>query len=152
MNIILILIIFFILIFFCVYLFRLFRRAKRDTDTATAKNIYVINYNRIIDEDVFPEAGTAVSQPEVSEGAERRRFPRTEFHGFVDFINKGTLYKEQARDLSYSGIFIKSKTPEKYKKNDLIVITFQTAGIGPQRRNGQIVRVARTGIGVDFVR
>jgi formylmethanofuran dehydrogenase subunit E-like metal-binding protein len=68
----------------------------------------------------------------------------------VDFINKGTLYKEQARDLSYSGIFIKSRTPEKYKKDDLIVMTFQTDDIGPQRRNGRISRIDATGIGVNF--
>ncbi|WP_320043335.1 PilZ domain-containing protein [uncultured Desulfobacter sp.] len=151
MNILFILIISVILIIICVYLFRLFRWAKRDTDTATAKNIYVLSYNRSIDEDVFPEAGTAGPRAKVSEESERRRFPRTEFHGFVDFINKGILYKGQARDLSYSGIFIKSKTPEKYKKNDFIVITFQTAGTGPQRRNGQIARVDHTGIGVDFL-
>ena len=47
-------------------------------------------------------------------------------------------YITQARDLSYSGIFIQSRTPEKHKKNDLIVMTFQTDETGPQRRNGRI--------------
>ncbi|MCG8549524.1 MAG: PilZ domain-containing protein [Desulfobacterales bacterium] len=152
LDIIVTLIISLILIFFCVHIFKLFRWAKRDTDTATAKNIYVLNYDRIIDEDGLAKAGRVVPEPKVPEGSERRGHPRTEFHGFVDFINKGTLHKEQARDLSYSGIFIKSRTPEKYKKNDFIVITFQTAETGPQRRNGRITRISRTGIGVNFVR
>ena len=108
-----------------------------------------------IDEEYFPGTKTAVEPaapgPEVSQGEERRRSSRTEFQGFVDFISKGTLYKEQARDLSYSGIFIKSRAPEKYKKDEFIVLTFQTDEDGPQRRNGRIVRISRAGIGVDFV-
>ena len=156
LNIIFTLIIFLISGFLCVQLLKLYRRFKRASDNATAKNIYVIKCDNSADEDAFPETGTppepTTARPESSKGTERRSYPRTEFQGFVDFINKGTLYKTQARDLSYSGIFIQSKTPEKYKKNDLIVMTFQTDKTGPQRRNGRITRISPNGIGVNFVR
>lgn len=156
LNIIFTLIIFLISVFLCVQLLKLYRRYKRASDNTTVKNIYVIKHNNSVDEDTFPEAGTAAEPaapwPEDSKGSERRRHPRNEFQGFVDFINKGTLYKEQARDLSYSGIFIKSRTPKKYKKDDLIVMTFQTDETGPQRRDGRIARISHTGVGVNFVR
>jgi len=120
LNIIFTLITFLISGFLCVQLLKLYRRFKRASDNATVKNIYIIKCNNSVDEDTFPEAGTATEpadpRPEGSKGPERRRYPRTEFQGFVDFINEGTLYKKQARDLSYSGIFIQSRTPEKYKK------------------------------------
>ncbi|WP_020587429.1 PilZ domain-containing protein [Desulfobacter curvatus] len=152
LNIIFTLIISLISIFLCVQILKLYRRFKLASNTATAKNIYVIKYNKTVDEDDFPEAMTDFPRPDASDGSERRRYPRTDFHGFIDFINEGTLYKEQALDLSYSGIFIKSRAPEKYKKNDSIVMTFETEKTGPQRRNGRIVRISHTGIGVSFVR
>jgi len=156
LNIIFTLIILLISGFLCVQLLKLYRRFKRASDNATAKNIYVIKNDNSVDEDACPETMTITEptppQPEGSKGMERREYPRNEFQGFIDFINKGTLYKEQARDLSYSGIFIKSRTPEKYKKNDLIIMTFQTNETGPQRRNGRIARISHTGIGVNFVR
>lgn len=115
-----------------------------------------MKYNDIIYDDSFLKAEItaepAAPQPEDFQGSERRRYPRTGFQGFVDFIDKGFLYKEQAQDLSYSGIFIKSRTPEKYKKDDFIVMTFETDEAGPQRQNGRIVRISLIGIGVDFVR
>nr|WP_320193061.1 PilZ domain-containing protein [uncultured Desulfobacter sp.] len=156
LKIIFALIIFLISIFICVQFLKLYRRFKRASDNSTAKNIYVVKCNdNVVDGDFCLEDQTsfepAVSRPKTSQGQERRKCPRTEFQGFVDFINKGSLYKEQALDLSYSGIFIKSKTPEKYKKNDSIVVTFQTDESGPQRRNGRIVRISHTGIGVKFV-
>jgi hypothetical protein len=151
LNIIFTLITALILIFVCIPIFKLYRWFRKASDNSTAKNIYVIKYENTIDEDQdengFSEAEPFISRPA---GSDRRRYGRTEFHGFVDFINKGTLYKEQARDLSYSGIFIKSRTPEKYTKNDFIVMTFQTDKLGAQRRNGQIARIDHTGIGVNF--
>ena len=156
LNIIFALIIFLISIFLCVQSIKLYRRFRRASDNTTAKNIYVIKYNDSVNENTFPKIRTAFKpggfRPEVSNGPERRKYPRTEYHGFVDFINEGTLYKEQARDLSYSGIFIQSRTPEKYKINDFIVMTFQTEEAGPQRQNGRIARINPTGIGVNFVR
>ncbi len=103
LNIIFTLIISLISVFLCVQLLKLYRRFKRASDNTTANNIYVIKYNNIVDEDAFPEAWRetepAAPLPEGPKGSERRRYPRTEFQGFVDFINKGTLYKTQAQDL-----------------------------------------------------
>lgn len=156
LNIILTLIISLISVFLCVQLLKLYRRLKRAWDNATVKNIYVTTDNSSVDEDDFPEVRIATEsgapRSEDSKEPGRRRYPRSEFQGFVDFIDKGTLYKEQTRDLSYSGIFIQSRTPEKYKKNAFIVMTFQTDEAGPQRREGRIVRIDHTGIGVNFVR
>lgn len=156
LNIILTLIISLISVFLCVQLLKLYGRFKRAWDNATVKNIYVTTDNNSVDEDDFPEVRIATEsgapRPEDSKEPGRRRYPRTEFQSFVDFINEGTLYKEQTRDLSYSGIFIQSKTPEKYKKDAFIVMTFQTDEAGPQRRKGRIVRIDHTGIGVNFVR
>lgn len=158
LNIILTLIISLISVFLCVQLLKFYRRLKRAWDNATVKNIYVTTDNSSVDEDEddFPKVRIATEsgapRPEDSKEPGRRRYPRTKFQSFVDFINEGTLYKEQTRDLSYSGIFIQSRTPEKYKKNAFIIMTFQTDEAGPQRRKGWIVRIDHTGIGVNFVR
>ncbi|NWH05309.1 PilZ domain-containing protein [Desulfobacter latus] len=155
LNIIFSLIILLISGFLCVQLLKLYKRFKLASDNTTATNIYVIKCNDSVDEDICLETMTIAEppppRPEGLKGMERRRYPRNEFHDFVEFINKGALYKEKARDLSYSGIFIQSKTPEKYKKNDVIVMTFQTDESGPQRRKGRIVRTTHAGIGVNFV-
>ena len=52
----------------------------------------------------------------------------------------------------YSGIFIKSKTPDNYKVNDRIMVTFLTPKGHPQKRNGQVARKDKNGIGVHFIR
>ncbi|WDP91886.1 MAG: PilZ domain-containing protein [Desulfobacter sp.] len=141
-------------LFVIIQLIRLFRKVKQTSGSATAKNIYVIKYNNDEEyEEPVTESRTGPAAPPASkpDGTEKRRYPRREFQGFVDFIKEGTLYKEKARDLSYSGIFIRSNTPDKYKKNDFITMTFQTDQAGPQKRNGRIVRIDTTGIGVNFV-
>lgn len=149
------LIVFLLSAFLFIQSFKLYRRFKRASDNTTARNIYVVKCDNSVDEDFCLEdqitVEASVPRSEILQGQERRRCPRTQFQGFVDFINEGTLYKEQALDLSYSGIFIKSRTPEKYKENESIVVTFQTDEAGPQRRKGRIVRIGHTGIGVDFV-
>lgn len=82
---------------------------------------------------------------------ERRKHLRKDFQTFVEFIKEGRLFKETSRDLSYSGIFLKSKTPDQYNINDFIMLTFQTSKSRPQKHNGQVVRKDSNGIGIKFI-
>ena len=83
---------------------------------------------------------------------ERRGYPRKEFVSSVEFIKKGVLFKEMSKDLSYSGMFVRSNKPERYSIGDLLLVTFQTAKGRPQKYRGQIVRKETAGIGIRFLR
>ena len=82
---------------------------------------------------------------------ERRGYPRKAFVSSVEFIKKGVLFKEMSKDLSYSGMFVKSKKPERYRIGDPLLITFQTEKGHPQKHHGQIVRKETAGIGIRFL-
>jgi hypothetical protein len=82
---------------------------------------------------------------------EKRKKSRKGLQTSVEFIKGSVLFKEISRDISYSGIFLKSKTPDKFNINDLITLTFQTSKSHPQKFNGKVVRKDKSGIGVKFL-
>lgn len=157
---------------FAIQVIRLFRKFKQYSNSGAAKNIYVINYDsntlqnrENVSKEIEPDKEmnralineTATHQWEkerfdfTKRLDENRKYPRINFQGFVDFVEGGELLKRKIKDISYSGIFIKSKTPDKHKKNDLIMVTFLTPKGYPQKRNGKVVRKNKTGIGIQFI-
>ena len=147
----------------------LFKRVQESSTGLKAKDIYVISYDDDKDEfetefsykskqalKLMKESKTQQKETKQADTAktskEKREHPRTDFQSYVEFIKKGKLYKEASRDLSYSGIFLKTKTPENYAVNDSIMITFQNAEGRPQKRKGKIVRKDEEGIGIQFLK
>ncbi len=172
LTILFIFIIFLIFIFLSYHAIRLSRKIKAASAETTAKDIYVVTYDNKNPQD---RADTSINEQKhvkmdqalmnamqqhkkaekplnLKKGSdENRRFPRREFACVVEFIKKGTLYKATSRDLSFSGIYLNSKTPEKYDLKDIILLTFQMPDGQPQKRKGKIVRKDKTGIGVQFL-
>ncbi|WDP92793.1 MAG: PilZ domain-containing protein [Desulfobacter sp.] len=81
---------------------------------------------------------------------ERRNAPRTPCHCIVDVVVDGRLYKEQAVDISDTGIFLKSKCRENYHVFDEIALSFQLPGQNPVKHSGIVARITEEGIGVLF--
>lgn len=147
-------------------LFLFLKRARESSLGYKAKDVYIVKYGderKKNNEELASEVKRnqqAMNYLEhlkpndstTDEGEnEKREYTRIRYEYFVEFIKEGVLYKEASKDISYSGMFIKSKTPEHYSVNDLILITFQYPKGNPQRRNGRIVRNTREGIGVKFL-
>ncbi len=166
----------FILLLFFIFLafhaIRLFRKIKTASADATAKDVYVVTYDKkfpqnradtSINEQIHIKMDQALMDAMhqhkkagkplkfKKRADENRRFPRRDFACIVEFIKKGKLYKETSRDLSFSGIYLNSKTPEKYDIKKIILLTFQMPDGQPQKRKGKIVRKDKTGIGVHFL-
>lgn len=166
----------FIFILFCAFLgsqvIRFFRLARASSHGAVAKDITVVSYKnpagnaaagfpteipdrRRMDRELMDATllrqGTADSMQPRQTDRERRTYPRTAFQCYVEFIKEGRLFKETSRDLSFSGIYLKTQSPEKYRKNDLILLSFQTPDGNPQKRSGRIVRKKSDGFGVHFI-
>jgi len=150
----------------------LLRQLKQYLNGGSAKNVYVINYDnntfqnrenvspeiesgKEMDRALKNETSTHQSEKELFNFTrvlnEKRKYPRINFEGYVDFVKEGELLKGKSKDISYSGIFIKSQTPYKHKENDRILITFLTPEGYPQKRNGTVVRKNENGIGIQFV-
>lgn len=146
----------------------LFRKIKQMSGGDSARDIYILkhdnhtfkegetNPNVDMDSDLISEIKTQQNM-ENRIGTERtlnekRKHPRKDFETFVEFIKEGTLFKGTSTDLSYSGIFLQSKTPEQYNLYESIVLSFQTSKGRPQKRHGQIVRIETNGIGIRFLK
>ncbi len=81
----------------------------------------------------------------------RRNAPRTKYKGMVDLVMGRRLYKEPSDNISSTGIFINSSSPEKYAIFDKLTLTFQLPDASPVKRVGQIVRKNNNGIGVTYL-
>ena len=68
----------------------------------------------------------------------------------VEIVTRGSLNKETARDISLSGIYIKSMDFEKYEVGQEIVLAFESKSGEPHALEGKIVRKDNDGIGVQF--
>jgi hypothetical protein len=107
--------------------------------------------NRELKGEIAFRKGVEKLKPMESEYDESRKYPRKEFQTVVEFIKEGKLFKETTRDLSYSGIFLKSKTPDQYSIDDIFILTFQISNNRPQKHTGQVVRKESNGIGIKFI-
>ena len=145
---------------------RIVRIVKRISTTNTAQNIQIVQYDdpsesesqartrmdlELRNDTVNLDESNSFVPPE-SFPDEKRKYPRKPYKTNVEFIGKGTLFKETSRDISYSGIFLKSKMPDKYKLDEIIMLTFQTSKGAPQKRNGRVVRKTSRGIGIHFIK
>ncbi|MCP3875583.1 MAG: PilZ domain-containing protein [Desulfobacteraceae bacterium] len=114
-----------------------------------------INYQENGLDNNFPVETQTPTNPEIDilnkDLDDRRRHPRKKFDSLIDFVKGGNLIKEKAKDLSYSGIFLKSSRLEKYNINDSLTLAFQDTSGQPKKYKGHIVRKDREGIGVHFL-
>ena len=117
-----------ILIAFLTYqALRFFRKMKQLSVSGSATDVHITKYDNTIysgeneefneemNSKLIDETGTThYEKDRISnrrESAEKRKHPRKDFETFVEFIKEGALFKETSKDFSYSGMFIKSKTP-----------------------------------------
>lgn len=82
---------------------------------------------------------------------ERRNSKREQFNGIVDVVHNGKLHKEEIGDISETGIFLKSKNPEKYKVFDDLTLSFQLKDQTPVKHSGTVARVTKDGIGISYI-
>jgi len=80
----------------------------------------------------------------------RRNSPRTIFKNTVEVVLQGRLFKEISENVSETGIFLKSKHPEKYTIFEDLTLSFQLADSRPAKYYGTVVRKTDDGIGVLF--
>lgn len=168
LNILLSLFIVVFLGFLAFQVFKLLEKIKASSSGFKAKDVYVVKHDDKSAEANNPAAFVLKKQQQMMEDLktlrrddrrsdsdqglrEMRKYQRVEFESFVEFIKEGKLFKETSKNLSYTGMFIKSKSPEKYKVDDSILITFQYPKGHPQKREGKIIRVEKKGIGVRFL-
>ncbi len=140
------------------------RKVKQFSNDSTVRDVHVIIHdNEVYKNDKnFPTKTdpnnqmtldlmeeTATNQCQDHNG--KRKYSRKGFHTLVEIIKEGRLFKETSRDLSYSGIFLKSKIPDQYSIDDIIMLSFQTSKNDPQKYRGQVVRKDSDGIGIKFI-
>lgn len=131
---------------------------KLEASDNMAKDIHITisDSNVVMKEEGFPVETHATKQEEPNSDLpysvhDKRMHAREPLETRVDFVREGTLFKEDSKDVSFSGIFLKSKAPEKYHTNDFLTIAFQASDGSPQKHSGVVVRKSDTGIGVKFI-
>lgn len=82
---------------------------------------------------------------------EWRHSPRFDYESPVDLVLNGRLHKEMTSDISDTGIFLKSRHPEKYNVHDKLIIAFQGPDSKPVKHIGRVARKTDEGIGVLYV-
>ncbi|WDP89321.1 MAG: PilZ domain-containing protein [Desulfobacter sp.] len=127
-----------------------YQRGK-DPKKNIVKDIYVVSIQNKNPFDDAPSSKNYKISTIHAKGKEKRKFPRYNVESQVEFIKNGKLFKETSKDLSYTGIFLNSKMPDRYKVGDKVMLTFQLPKEGPKKRNGFIVRKNNSGIGIHFV-
>jgi len=80
---------------------------------------------------------------------EKRRHPRKSLATLVDFVSEGHIYREFARDISESGLYIQTSIPFSVGQDVVMTFAFPDAR-GPLKIAGRIARVDDGGIGVQF--
>lgn len=79
---------------------------------------------------------------------DRRTSLRTPYYGIIDVVIKGSLYKEEAVNISDAGVFFRSGHPENYHVFDDLTLSFQLPDLSPVKHSGTVVRVTDSGIAV----
>lgn len=143
-----------------------YQRKNHCTGNDLAKNINIIvtDKNIYMGENGFPTRIIPIKKMDgelkdetariigTDNPGEKRKYPRKEFECFVDFVKEGRLFKESSKNLSYSGVFLKSNKPDKYNIDDSLMLTFQISNGQPQKHKGRVVRKKNNGIGVQFLK
>lgn len=82
--------------------------------------------------------------------SEKRRHERKTTNVQVEVVSQGELHKETAKDVSFSGIYIRNSDFEKYEINQEIVIAFESKDGQAHTIEGVIVRKDENGAGIQF--
>ncbi|MCG8640204.1 MAG: PilZ domain-containing protein [Desulfobacterales bacterium] len=81
---------------------------------------------------------------------EKRRHKREKTRVPVEVVTGGRLYKETAKDVSFSGIYIRNTLFHKYEINQQIVLAFESKQGEAHTVEGTIVRKDEFGAGIQF--
>ena len=92
--------------------------------------------------------------PELIEGSERRKSPRSDLLVRVDYTAVDSLFSDFARNVNEGGIFVESQTPQPV--GTTVELEFKLPGMDePLEVVGRVVRVDRdgpegSGMGIEF--
>ena len=81
---------------------------------------------------------------------EKRRHERKKTRVPVEVVTNGKLSKETAKDVSFSGIYIRNTLFHKYEINQQIVLAFESKQGDAYTVEGTIVRKDEFGAGIQF--
>ncbi|MFA5902672.1 MAG: PilZ domain-containing protein [Desulfobacula sp.] len=82
---------------------------------------------------------------------EKRMHYRIDYITYVELNSNGELLKETSKNLSVSGIYLKSSRSDRYNIGDVIIITFIDLESQPRKYSGLVVRKTDKGIGIKFI-
>lgn len=83
---------------------------------------------------------------------ERRESPRKSLKTRVKLVLGGKERVEESRNISLTGLFLKSNQPDSYAINDPVAVSFKDESGAPETHNGKIVRKSNEGIAVMYWR
>ena len=83
---------------------------------------------------------------------ERRESPRKSLKTRVKLVVGGRERVEESKNISLTGLFLKSNQPEKYDINDSVEVSFTDESGTPTSHNGKIIRKTNDGVGVMYWR
>ncbi|MFH2091976.1 MAG: PilZ domain-containing protein [Pseudomonadota bacterium] len=81
---------------------------------------------------------------------EKRKHQRKQTSVQVEVVTGGQLHKEIARDVSFSGIYIKNSDFHKYEVNQDIVLAFESKDGEPYTIEGKVIRKDEKGTAIQF--
>lgn len=82
---------------------------------------------------------------------EKRMHYRNDYITYVELINNGKLFKETSKNLSVSGIYLKSNRLDRYDIGDVITMIFIDLEGWPKKYSGLVMRKTDEGIGIKFI-
>lgn len=128
-----------------------FYQKGRLTSQSKTKKTYVLSIEKTTSTGSNPSFRNLKESTPLHRSKEMRRAPRYNLDCEVDFIMDGRLFKETSKDISHSGIFLKSKSPKKYNLGKKVMLAFQLPNEGHHKCKGYIVREGKNGVGIQFV-
>ncbi len=81
---------------------------------------------------------------------EKRKHERNQTSVPVEVVTGGQLHKETAKDVSFSGIYIRNTDFHKYDINQEIVLAFESKDGQAHTIEGIIIRKDNFGVGIQF--
>ncbi|MCF6245926.1 MAG: PilZ domain-containing protein [Desulfobacula sp.] len=82
---------------------------------------------------------------------ERRKSPRQRLKTMVKVDNQGTQTTEESVNHSLTGLFIKCSSPEDYKKNSKVGLSFKDENGVDHDHSGWIIRTTRNGVAIQYI-
>ncbi len=82
---------------------------------------------------------------------ERRHSPRTELQTKVKILKDGLEAIEESRTHSLTGLFLKTNTPDNYKLDEKVEVSFKDESGVDRFYSGTIVRTTRKGVAIHYI-